>query len=104
MNKQEREQIEKEQKITLAIWVLCILMLLAGNLVFGQTKITKSADGVYESVKTERKTEAIKTEHIFRDSKGDTYPIYQSKNGKYFVKRVSKKTGKEYNYYLTETK
>jgi len=104
METNERKQIEKEQRIALAIWIAIIVLLFSGNLIFAQTKIVKSADGVYESVKTERKTEAIKTEYIFRDDKGETYPIYQSKNGKYFVKRVSKKTGKEYNYYVTEVK
>lgn len=104
MKANERKQIEKEQRIALAIWIAIILLLFSGNLIFAQTKIVKSADGVYESVKSERKSEAVKTEYNYRDSKGETYPIYQSKNGKYFVKRVSQKTGKEYNYYLTEVK
>ena len=34
--------------------------------------------------------------------KGILYDIYQSKNGKYYIKRVSKKTNKEYRQYLKQ--
>ena len=49
---------------------------------------------------SKQKSSAIETKYTWQDSKGDTYPIYLSKNGKAFVKMISKKTGKEYHKYL----
>lgn len=43
-----------------------------------------------------------KTQYTFTDSKGTKYPIYLSSSGKAFVKKVSKKTGKEYKQYLPD--
>ena len=43
-----------------------------------------------------------KTQYTFKDSKGNTYPVYLSSTGKAFIKKVSKKTGKEYKQYLPE--
>ena len=37
---------------------------------------------------------------MYTDSKGVTYPVYISKNNKLFIIKTSKKTGKNYNYYL----
>jgi hypothetical protein len=43
-----------------------------------------------------------KTQYTFKDSKGNSYPVYLSASGKAFVKRVSQKTGKEYKQYVPE--
>lgn len=43
-----------------------------------------------------------KTKYTYTDSKGNVYPIYLSSTGKAFIKKVSKKTGKEYRQYLPE--
>lgn len=43
-----------------------------------------------------------KTEFTYKDSKGISYPIYLSGTGKAFIKKVSKKTGKEYKQYLPD--
>lgn len=43
-----------------------------------------------------------KTEYVYKDSKGNCYPVYLSASGKAFIKRVSKKTGKEYKQYVPE--
>lgn len=43
-----------------------------------------------------------KTEFTYTDSKGNIYPVYLSSTGKAFIKRVSKKTGKEYKQYVPE--
>ena len=43
-----------------------------------------------------------KTQYTFKDSKGNVYPVYLSASGKAFVKRISKKTGKEYKQYVPE--
>lgn len=43
-----------------------------------------------------------KTQYTFKDSKGNSYPVYLSASGKAFVKKVSQKTGKEYKQYVPE--
>ena len=43
-----------------------------------------------------------KTAYTYVDSKGVSYPVYLSSTGKAFVKKISKKTGKEYRQYLPE--
>ena len=43
-----------------------------------------------------------KTQFTFTDSKGNVYPVYLSSTGKAFIKKVSKKTGKEYKQYVPE--
>lgn len=52
-----------------------------------------------KSSSTEKET---KTTYIFKDAKGVEYPIYLSSTGKAFIKKVSKKTGKEYKQYIPE--
>ena len=43
-----------------------------------------------------------KTQYTYTDSKGVVYPVWLSSTGKAFIKKVSKKTGKEYKQYLPE--
>lgn len=45
---------------------------------------------------------ATKTKYTYKAKDGKEYPIYLSKNGKAFIVRVSKKSGKEYRQYLPE--
>lgn len=42
------------------------------------------------------------TQYTFKDSKGNAYPVYLSASGKAFIKKISKKTGKEYKQYIPE--
>lgn len=62
----------------------------------GNTFISVASD----SVKT--KDTGTKTKYTWKDKKGNEYPIYLSKNGKAYIIRVSKNTGKEYKQYLPE--
>lgn len=68
--------------------------------------ITCYADVVKEgNVITITKTTTLVNEKqstglIYKDSKGNTYLIYKSKNNKFYVMKTSQKTGKEYKYYL----
>lgn len=43
-----------------------------------------------------------KTEYVFKDAKGVSYPIYISKGGKAYIIKISKKTGKEYKCYIPD--
>lgn len=80
---------------------ICLMAVLA-IMVLGldaQTFVKKDSLGNYITMKSV-KTEDKKTGEFFKDSKGIKYPIYVSSNGKYYVIRTSKKTGKEYKSYL----
>ena len=50
--------------------------------------------------KTTQKSEAIKTRYVYFDKDGVKYPIYLSYEGKAFIIKVCKTTGKEYREYL----
>lgn len=60
--------------------------------------------------KSAKSSNDTKTDYTYKDSKGNTYPIYLHKYtkgdniGKYtcYVIKTSQKTGKTYKYYLTD--
>ena len=58
---------------------------------FTQVAVTKS-----------RAASETLTQYTYVDSKGNIYPIYLSSVGKAFIKKTSKKTGKEYRQYIPE--
>lgn len=41
-----------------------------------------------------------KTKYTWEDKDGNKYPVYITKRGACYIIRTSKKTGKEYKYYL----
>lgn len=50
--------------------------------------------------KTTSVNQDTKTKYTWEDKEGNKYPIYITKRGACYVFRTSKKTGKEYKYYL----
>lgn len=73
-------------------------------LIMGMTGTTCVAEVVrngntFETVQTSSQTD-VQTPYTWKDKDGKTYPIYISKKGACYIKRISKKTGKEYKYYL----
>lgn len=40
------------------------------------------------------------TSYTWKDKDGTIYPIYLSQKNRCYIKRISKKSGKEYKYYL----
>ena len=81
--------------ITLIITAFCIF-----TTVNAQNYTQKGTTFIQNKSISKQKSSAIETKYTWQDSKDNTYPIYLSKNGKAFVKMVSKKTGKEYPKYL----
>lgn len=81
--------------------ILIVVLMSLGEMFYSQT-VKQNADGNYEPVKKEtaKKSEAKATGKTYTDNKGETYPVYESKNNKLFIIKTSKKTGKNYNYYL----
>ena len=93
-----------KQKTTLKQTIFALLLvlfcLMADNLM-AQKRIMQDAKGNYVEINGEREKEKPKpTGKTYQTSKGDIFPIYVSKNGKYFIVRTSKETGKEYKQYL----
>lgn len=78
------------------------LSLLLMGLVIGANAQTvrQDANGNYIAVSKSDSTSAKPTGKTYTDPKGNIYPVMISKNGKLFIIRVSKNTGKSYNYYL----
>ena len=81
--------------------LLFIIIMLTGCQVYGQTTVNADLSGNFRTLESPREVKAKDTGKTFTDSKGIVYPVYVSVNGKLFVIRTSKKTGKKYNQYLT---
>lgn len=54
------------------------------------------------SEKKLKKDSVTLTPYFYETSDGTKYPIYRSYSGKYFIWRISSKTGKKYRMYLPE--
>ncbi len=83
--------------------LLTLLILFVSLSVVAQSKRNVETDksGNYVSLPSKRESKVDKpTGKTYTDSKGKTYPVYESVNGKLYVYRVSKKTGLPYVYYL----
>lgn len=76
--------------------ILCILLALFCITVDAQVK----REGDTFKVEQTAKTSDTQTKYTWEDKEGNKYPIYITKRGACYVLRTSKKTGKEYKYYL----
>lgn len=79
---------------------IAAIMLLALGVNNSNAQSVERSGKTFTQVTTSKKSEPIKTDYTWKDSKGIEYPIYISKSGACFIIRISKKTGKEYKYYL----
>lgn len=88
--------------IALAIFFIMFVLLFLSAIIspcYGQTVVREGNTFTQVSKKSNKET---KTAYIYKDNKGITYPVYLSSTGKAFIKKISKKTGKEYRQYLPE--
>lgn len=76
--------------------ILCILLALFCITVDAQVK----REGNTFKVEQTAKASDTKTKYTWEDKKSNKYPIFITKKGACYVLRVSKKTNKEYKYYL----
>lgn len=83
---------------------IAAIMLFSLNVGVQAQSIVKSGNTFTQVSNKDGKSggKETKTQYTFKDSKGNVYPVYLSASGKAFVKRVSKKTGKEYKQYMPE--
>lgn len=81
-----------------------LILILSVSTAFGSfaQKVTKDSDGNYVSVTTKRGGTAKNTGKTYTDRQGKKYPVYVTDSGRLFCIKVSKKSGKEYKYYLIE--
>lgn len=62
---------------------------------------TKQSEKVYVAKQKSSKSEPILTDYSWIDSDGKKYPIYLTEKS-CFIKKISKKSGKEYRKYLSK--
>ena len=87
--------------------IFLIIMGMTGTTCVAMTSKARSASEAHEVVRNGNTFETVQTSqtdvqtpYTWKDKDGKTYPIYISKKGACYIKRISKKTGKEYKYYL----
>lgn len=96
-----KKNIDQSQRKLLFFWITILFLMLLNSL-FAQSLVKRNNLGQFEHVNTSARDSVTysATNEKFVDSKGAVYPVYKTKNGKYFVLRTSKKTGKQYREYL----
>lgn len=67
--------------------------------VTGYADVVRDGDN-FKVEKTASVNQDNKTKYTWEDKEGNKYPIFITKKGACYVLKVSKKTGKEYKYYL----
>jgi hypothetical protein len=78
-------------------FILVSFVILLG--IIANAQVVKEGN-TFKQVKEKTEQVAEKTKFSYEDSKGQSYPVYKSKRGSFYVVKTSKKTGKEYKYYL----
>ena len=78
-------------------YIITLLIALSMS-VIGYADIVRNGDTF--KVETTSVNKDTKTKYTWEDKEGNKYPIFITKKGACYVLRVSKKTGKEYKYYL----
>ena len=76
--------------------ILCILLALF--CVTANAEVKREGDTF--KVEQTAKASDTQTKYTWEDKEGNKYPIFITKKGACYIKRVSKKTGKEYKCYL----
>ena len=76
--------------------ILCILLALFSINIHAEVK----REGNTLKVEQTSKASDTQTKYTWEDKEGNKYPIFITKKGACYVLRTSKKTGKEYKYYL----
>lgn len=79
-------------------YIIALLVALSMS-VASYADVVRDGD-TFKVEKTTSVNQDTKTKYTWEDKEGNKYPIFITKRGACYVKRVSKKTGKEYKYYL----
>lgn len=76
--------------------ILCMLLALFSINIHAEVK----REGNTFKVEQTSKASDTQTKYTWEDKEGNKYPIFITKKGACYILRTSKKTGKEYKYYL----
>lgn len=77
---------------------LILCMLLALFCTTGNAEVTREGD-TFRTENTVKST-GTRTKYTWEDKDNNRYPVFITKNGACYILRTSKKTGREYKYYL----
>jgi hypothetical protein len=89
------KHLKSSNKPFIIVVIIAALIFLTSVACFAEVK----REG--NTFKTEKvSTSDTPTKYKWADKEGNKYTIYITKNNACYVKRISKKSGKEYKYYL----
>lgn len=83
-------------------FIIYILMVLSFSIVTNAQNVQREGNTFTQVGIKKSGTPETKTSYTFKDSKGNAYTIYLSSSGKAYIKKISKKSGKEYKQYVPE--
>ena len=82
--------------------IIAAIMLFSLSMNIQAQSVQKQGNNFTQVSNKKPSGKETKTQYTYTDSKGVVYPVWLSSTGKAFIKKVSKKTGKEYRQYLPE--
>lgn len=74
---------------------ICLTIILSIAFNVEAQNVTKDSAGTYRALPAE-----VATKDVYIGIDGVTCPVFETRQGKPFIKRISKKTGKEYRFFL----
>lgn len=80
--------------------IVIAAMIIAASFSTSCAQDFKKVGKTYKVEKTVKASSERETGFTWEDSKGKSYPIYMGQTGSCYIKKVSKKSGKEYKQYL----
>ena len=79
---------------------LILTLAIIGAITASQAQtIKRDQNGNFHAIKTQTVKQDSTTAHTYTDGKGTKHKVYKSKNGKYYIARISK-NGNFYRQYL----
>lgn len=99
--------MKQKKDIWDVLLLLAIALFVAFCVSFGCTmargqNVVRNGNTFTQTSKKKAKEAFMTTPYTYVAADGTKYPIYISGQGRYFIIRKSKKTGKEYRQYLPE--
>lgn len=88
-----------------AVLLIFLLAVLFSSPACGQTLVVKKdSNGKYTNTISSDSTNTDKPVGVYKDNKGLEYLMYESKNNKVYIIRLSKRTGNKYKQYIKISK
>ena len=82
--------------------IIAAIMLFSLSMGIQAQSVQKQGNNFTQVSNKKSSGKETKTQYTYTDSKGVVYPVWLASTGKAFIKKVSKKTGKEYKQYVPE--